>query len=138
MAFHQGIIPSLTYPLGVGILNKNQYYDIQAAAIEETIKKDGDSVKNRKIYIAWTSTVWRRTYSTPIYRIRHTKIQMIIGHVRKDDKTRNIIKVVIAYVQQVVGIKTQMLKSKLNDCKACVTPSWIAQVWKFVSDISGE
>lgn len=65
------------------------------------------------------------------------KIRLLLGHIRKGDKTSDIIKVALGCAQQEIGISTPILTEPYTTYAPISTPSWIQHIWKFLELVGG-
>jgi len=65
------------------------------------------------------------------------QIEMLIGHLRKQDKTGKFLTVALGCLQQEVGTRTSVLKLQYNLFHMFSTKSWLRQLWYFLHKIGG-
>jgi len=137
MAFTQGIMKSLEFPKGASYLTEDQCSKIQSPALIAFLQRNGiASTMSRNLVFA------SHRYGCLGIKNLYTdmgvkKITMMLGHIRKGDKTGKILQVALGCLQQEVGLHTPVLESSYTKFACLTTHSWMRQLWKFVSEFGG-
>jgi len=137
MAYKQGIMKSLEYPVGCSYLQEYQCDQIQSPALTTTLTKNG-LVSTMARDIVFGPHRYGGLGLTSLYSTMGIQqIEMTIGHIRKNDKTGKIITIAIGCLQQEVGTITPVLEQPYEKFHMISTPSWVHQLWKFLNNIDG-
>jgi len=112
MSYKQGIMKSLEFPTGASYLSKTQCHKIQSDLISGSHRYGSLQFKN--LYTDMGSQ----------------KLEMLLGHLRKDDKGK-LLSVVLGCLQQEVGTSTPVLETKYSLYCPLSTPSWMQALWRF-------
>ena len=137
MAFTQGIMKSLEFPTGASYLTEDQCTKIQSPALIAFLQRNGiASTMSRNLVFA------SHRYGCLGIKNLYTdmgiqKITMLLGHMRKGDKTGTILRVALGCLQQEVGLNTPVLESSYATYACLTTHSWMRQLWKFISELGG-
>ena len=65
------------------------------------------------------------------------KLRLLLGHIRKQDKTGEILRVALGCAQQEVGISTPILEADFTRYGRTCSTSWIHHLWSFLSTVDG-
>jgi len=133
----QGLIKSLEYPLGVSLLTEKECDNILAPAMSTFLRRMGlCSTISRTIVFG--PRIYGGLQIPNLFTSQgYQKIQLFIGHNRKQDETSKLISISQACIQQEVGISTPILMSSYKKFGCLASNSWIKCLWQFLSTISG-
>jgi len=135
--FKCGLLPALQYPLGVSMLTETQCDKLLVPAMNPLLKKLG-IVSTISREIVHGPYVYGGMQIPNLFTIQGIhKIKMILGHLRKEDKTGSIVSIALGLVQQEVGISSPILEASFSKYSILVSHCWIKEVWRFLSTIEG-
>jgi len=136
MGLRQGICKVLEYPVGVALLNETQCKKIMSPVIMNYLKKMGiKSTISRQI--VYGPCHYGGLAVPDLFTSQGIqKIQLFLGHKRKNDKTSTILTVAQGTLQQEIGISSPILQSKYEEYGILASPSWMNSLWFFLSTIS--
>ena len=101
----------LEYPLGASLLTKSQCDIAQSPALTTSLKKfDIVSTISRDI-IFGPAKYCGLNFSNLYMESGIQKIKLLLGHIRKNDKTGSILKVALGCAQQEIGIAQPLLEA---------------------------
>jgi len=137
MAYKQGVMKSLEFPTGASYLNETQCHRIQSPALIACLQNNGvvSTINRDLVFGPYRYGCLNLTNIHTNMNIQ--KLEMLIGHTRKMDKTRKILEVAIGCLQQEVGISTPVLEAVYGTYSCITTFSWVQQLWKFLQEIGG-
>jgi len=137
MAYKQGIMKSLEYPVGCSYLQEYQCEQIQSPALSVTLQKNG-LVSTMARDIVFGPHRYGGLNLTSLYSTMGIQqIEMTIGHLRKNDKTGKIITIALGCLQQEVGTIIPVLELSYKKFHMISTKSWVHQLWRFLNQIDG-
>ena len=65
------------------------------------------------------------------------KLKMLLGHIRKGNKTGSILKIALGTTQQEIGISQFFLSQPYDQYQHLLTTSWHRELWIFLNSIDG-
>jgi len=137
MAYNQGIMKSLEYPVGSSHLTKNQCEKIQSPALKICLQKNGIASTISRRYIFGPTRYGCLGLQELYTELGTQKVEMLIGHARKNDNTNKILRISLGCLQQEVGITRSVLQCAYDTFSGWATHSWMKQLWQFLSTIGG-
>jgi len=136
-SFKLGLVPALQYLLGAGVLSEQQCKSLLVPAMSTLLNKMGvvRSVNREVVHgpILYGGFALPNLYTLQGYH----KVQMMLGHVRKKDTTGDLIIITLATAQQEIGVSQPILSLPFSKFQNLLSHSWLKEVWRFVSSISG-
>ena len=128
---------SLEYPLGPSLLTQSQCDKIHSPVLTTCLQKCGVPSTLARAIVHGPPQYGGLNFTNLYTEAGIQKLELFIGHVRKNDRTGSIIHTALGVLQQEVGISTPVLESPYEKYKAIVTKSWISELWQFISRIKG-
>ena len=135
MSLRQGILKSLEYPLGVSLLSAQQCYDILVPVLTPYLNKISVNSKTPRTIVH--GPIEHAGFQIPdLYTSQGMqKIQLLLGHMRKQDTTGEILNIAMAIAQQEVGITIPILVASYKKYNFLLSHSWIKCMWLFLYQI---
>jgi len=137
MSYKQGIMKQLEYPVGASMVDDKDCAHIQSPALTACLQKNG-IVSTIARTIIFSPHRYGGLGLTSLYTengIR--KVELLLGHLRRRDKTSDIIKVALGCIQQEVGMPTFLFQLPYEQYACIVTKCWMKLLWKFLDTIKG-
>ena len=137
LSYHHGIMKSLEYPLGPGLLSEQQCHQAQSPALSTVLQKSGlISTLSREV-VHGPHKYGGLNFPNLYIESGIQKLRLLLGHIRKQDKTGEILNVAQGCVQQEVGISTPILDADFTKYGHTCSPSWFHHLWSFLSSVDG-
>jgi len=137
LSYKQGLSPGLEYPLGVSLLTRKQCEKVMSQAIPTLLNKLGFP-KSTSREIVHGPYRYGGLEIPHLYASQGVqKLQLLIGHLRKNDKTAVLIRIAIGTLQQEVGLSNPVLSEDYSVYHVLASKSWSKCVWLFLHDIQG-
>ena len=138
VAYHQVLVPALTYALGAIPVSEEDCTYIMGPALAALLPK-----------MNLPSTLARELVHGPIrfggleitniYTAACTnRIKMFIGHLRKKDTTGDILQISLGCCQQEVGIGPNLLQQNFTKYGWILQHCWIRELWRSLHKVNGE
>jgi len=137
MSYHQGVMKSLEFPVGACLLSESQCNRIQSPALTTCLQKNGVLSTLSRAIVYGPSKMCGLNFKNLYTESGIQKIELLIGHTRKMDKTGQILQVALGCLQQEIGVTDPVLSLPFNEYKSIATKSWMVSLWSFLHDISG-
>ena len=137
LSYHHALMPSLQYPLGPSLLQEKQYYHIQSPALTTILQKCGIVSTIARDIVHGPSRYCALNFTNAYDDAGCQKIKLLLGHIRKGDKTVEILNVALGCKQQEIGISTFFLLEPHSDYSAICTRSWLQILWEFLEVVGG-
>ena len=137
MSYKQGLMKQLEYPVGASMVTDTNCAHIQSPALNACLQKNGIVSTIARIII-FSPYRYGGLGLTSLYTENGIqKVELLLGHLRRRDKTSKIIQVALGCIQQEVGVPTFILQLQYKKYESIVTHSWMKLLWKFLDDING-
>ena len=137
MAYSQGIMKSLDFPTGPSLLTHKQCQHIQAPALHTCLRKNGIVSTISRSVVHGPHRYGGLNFQCLGTENGIQKIELLLGHIRKDDETGRLLKVALGCLQQEVGISYPVLEAPFQVYQSLVTKSWLRIVWEFLNSVQG-
>ena len=135
MSLRQGIIKSLEYPLGVSLMDEKQCYNVMVPVITPYLHKMGMNSKTSRTIVHGPSQYGGLQIPNLYTSSGIQKIQLFLGHTRKQDVTGTIMNIALGTLQQEIGISNPVLQSDYKKYGVLASQSWCHCLWRFLHDI---
>jgi len=138
MSFKQGIMKSLEYPVGASMVNEKNCSFIQSPALNVCLQKNGIVSTISRIIVYSPHRYGGLGIRSLYTESGIQKIELLLGHLRRRDKTSQILEVALGCIQQEIGLSTFILESDFTTYQCVVTDSWFKLLWEFLSKVNGQ
>lgn len=135
LAYTNGLLPSVEYPIGVSSLSPNQCDKIMKEVNTPFLHKLGLNGKLDRNIMCGTFEIGGLNYRDLYTTGGISKYQMLIGHQRKNDETARLQRIAMACAQQWSGLSTPILQNNYEVYKMLVEESWFSSLWDFSTQI---
>ena len=129
LGYHHGIMKTLEYPLGASLITKIQCDHAQSPALKKVLQKSGIVSTISRYIVHGPSKYCGLNFSNLFTESGIQKVRLLLGHIRKNDKTGSIIKVALGCTQQEIGITKPFLTTSLNSYGYLSSNSWMTHLW---------
>ena len=102
---------TLTYSLGASLMTELQCERAQSPSLTTTLQKCGIISTISRDIVHGPNKYGRLNFPNLYTESGIQKIRLLMGHIRKNDKTGRILDVVLGCAQQEVGIRTPILQT---------------------------
>jgi len=131
MSYKQGIMKSLEFPTGASYLSKTQCHKKQSPALVARLQKNVVVSTMSRDLIFGSHRYGCLQFKNLYTDMGSQKLEMLLGHLRKDDKTGKLLSVALGCLQQEVGTSTPVLETTYSLYCPLSTPSWMQALWRF-------
>ena len=128
---------SLEYPIGASLLREPQCENIQSSTLTMCFNKCGIISTISRNIIFGPHKYCALNFSNLYTESGLQKLQMLLGHICKADKTGSILKIALGTTQQEIGISEFFLSQSYDRCQYLLTTSWHRELWIFLNSIDG-
>ena len=138
LAYKHALMPAIQYPLGASLLKEQQCEHIQSPELTTVLQKCGIVSKISRDIVHGPSRYGGLNFTKIYTEAGCQKIRLILGHIRKGDKTGDIIRIELGCAQQEIVLSKFILNEPYSHYEPICTTSWIQYLWEFFESADGK
>ena len=136
-AFELVLMPALVYPIGAIPITEEQCKHILGPALQALLPKLGFNSTLARDLVHAPSRYGGPGLSNLYTYAGNARINMFIGHLRKQDATADILKISLGCCQQELGIGNNFLMKRFSKYGWLLQQCWLKELWIFLDKIGG-
>lgn len=128
--FHQ---PKVSYPLPVLTLSRSQCIHAQAPALLALLPRMHLNRTTARSIVHGTTTYGGLGLQHLYLEQGLGQLKLFLGHLRARDKTSELLRISLGYLQQEIGLPTLAFNLRYPNFKGWIEPTWLTSLWEFLN-----